>query len=115
LLISGSKISLYQLCIETTKSNIKLKSKEQKIKRILDKFPITSKIYAKAVLSLFRLNSNVELIIDRTNWKFGQIYINYLVLSIRWNAVSIPIYWMMLDNKGDNSSSEQRISLVNWF
>jgi hypothetical protein len=115
LLISGSKISLYQLGINTTKSNIRLKSKEQKIRRVLDKFPITSKIYAKAVLALFSVNSNTELIIDRTNWKFGKIYINYLVLSIRWHNIAIPIYWMILDNKGGNSSSEQRISLVNWF
>ena len=115
LLISGSKISLYQLGINTTKSNIRLKSKEQKIRRILDKLPITSKIYAKAVLALFSVNSNAELIIDRTNWKFGRTYINYLVLSIRWDNIAIPIYWMMLDNKGGNSSSEQRITLVNWF
>ena len=101
LLISGSKISLYQLGINTTKNNIRLKSKEQKIRRLLDKFPITSKIYAKAVLTLFSVNANTELIIDRTNWKFGQIYINYLVLSLRWNNIAIPMYWMMLDNKGD--------------
>lgn len=115
LLISGSKISLYQLGLKTTKSEIKLKSKEQKIRRLLDKFPITSKIYAKAVLSLFCINSRIELIIDRTNWKFGKIYINYLVLSIRYTNVAIPIYWMMLNNKGGNSSSEQRIELVKWF
>jgi hypothetical protein len=78
LLISGSKISLYQLGLKTTKSNIRLKSKEQKIRRILDKLPITSKIYAKAVFSLFFINSNVELIIDRTNWKFGQTFLSSL-------------------------------------
>lgn len=115
LLTTGSKISLYQLGLKTSKQNIRLKSKEQKIRRILDKLPITSKIYAKAVLALFSVNSSVELIIDRTNWKFGKIYINYLVLSIRWDNIAIPIYWMMLDNKGGNSSSEQRISLINWF
>ena len=114
LLISGSKISLYQLGIASSNKPIKLKSKEQKIRRVLAKFPITSKIYAKAILTLFGSNS-VELIIDRTNWMFGKTDINYLVLSIRWQNIAIPIYWIMLNNNGGNSSSKQRIELVNWF
>lgn len=112
LLLSGSKISLYQLGISTTHKLIKLKSKEQKIRRLLAKFPITSKIYAKAIFTLFGCNS-VELIIDRTNWKFGDTSINYLMLSIRWQNIAIPIHWIMLDNNGENSSSQDRIKLVN--
>ncbi len=114
LLISGSKISLYQLGIATNKNGSKIKSCEQKIRRLLNDFPITSKIYAKAVIALFAIKS-VELIIDRTNWMFGQTDINYLVLSFRWHNIAIPIYWVMLNNKGGNSSSLQRISLVQWF
>ena len=114
LLISGSKISLYQLAISSKKKNSKLKSGEQKIRRLLEHFPITSKTYAKAVFALFTLNS-VELIIDRTNWMFGRIDINFLVLSLRWHNIAIPIYWIMLNNKGGNSNSEQRIELVKWF
>jgi hypothetical protein len=114
LLISGSKISLYQLGIGSSNKPIKLKSKEQKIRRLLAKFPITSKIYAKAIFALFGCSS-VELIIDRTNWMFGITNINYLMLSIRWQNIAIPIYWIMLDNKGGNSSSKNRIELINWF
>jgi hypothetical protein len=114
LLLSGSKISLYQLGIGSNNKSVKLKSKEQKIRRLLAKFPITSKIYAKAIFTLFGCNC-VELIIDRTNWKFGAASINYLMLSIRWQNIAIPIYWIMLNNKGGNSSSQDRIKLVNWF
>ena len=53
LLLSGSKISLYQLAISSKKKISKLKSGEQKIRRLLEHFPITSKIYAKAVFALF--------------------------------------------------------------
>lgn len=116
VILSGSKISLYQLGIATNCNHSKLKSCEQRIRRLLDQFPITAVIYAKAVLLLFNFSSSVELIIDRTNWMFGRTDINYLVLSLRWNdCLAIPIYWMMLDNKGGNSNSEQRIALVEWF
>lgn len=114
LLISGSKISLYHLSISTKDKKSKLKSSEQKIRRLLSNFPITSKTYAKAVISLFAVNS-AELLIDRTNWMFGRNDINFLVLSIRWHNIAIPIYWKMLDNKGGNSNSDQRIELIEWF
>jgi len=114
VLLSGSKISLYQLGISAKNKNATLKSGEQKIRRLLEHFPITSKTYAKAVVALFALKS-VELIIDRTNWKFGRVAINFLVLSLRWHNIAIPIYWVMLNNKGGNSSSQQRIDLVKWF
>ncbi|MDQ5921220.1 MAG: Tnp 1 protein [Pseudomonadota bacterium] len=114
LLISGSKISLTQLGISVKKKNSQLKSAQQKIRGLLSDFPITSKIYAKAVIKLFALTS-VELIIDRTNWMFGRTDINFLVLSLRWHNIAIPIYWVMLDNNGGNSNSEQRIDLVKWF
>ena len=115
LLVSGSKISLYQLGISIkNKYSTKLKSAEQKVRRLLENFPITSKTYAKAVVALFAVNS-VELIIDRTNWMFGVTDINFLVLSLRWHNISIPIYWIMLNNNGGNSNSDQRIELVEWF
>jgi hypothetical protein len=114
LLISGSKISLYQLGVSVKHKEATLKSGEQKIRRLLKSFPITSKIYAKAVIIMFAVNS-VELIIDRTNWMFGKVDINFLVLSLRWHNIAIPIYWIMLDNKGGNSSSQQRIDLIKWF
>ncbi len=112
LLISGSKISLYhQLGVSVKHKKATLKSGEQKIRRLLKCFPITSKTYAKTVIIMFAVNS-VELIIDRTNWMFGKVDINFLVLSLRWHNIAIPIYRIMLDNKDGNSSSQQRIDLI---
>lgn len=114
LFVTGSKISLPQLAIAISHGKHKPKSSEQKIRRLLEKFPITALTYAKAVISLFTIEST-ELIIDRTNWQFGIVDINFLVLSIRWHNIGIPVYWIMLHNKGGNSSSEQSIALVRWF
>ena len=114
LFVTGSKISLPQLAIRISEGKHKPKSSEQKIRRLLTQFPITSLTYAKAVIALFAIEST-ELIIDRTNWQFGIVDINFLVLSLRWHNIGIPIYWIMLDNKGGNSNSAQRITLVHWF
>lgn len=81
---------------------------------MLYKNPISAVHYASTVISLFNIKS-CALVIDRTNWQYGSIDYNLLVLSLIWNDLSIPIYWLHLDNKGGNSKSEQRIELVKWF
>lgn len=80
----------------------------------MDKNPISDAHYAATVLSLFNIKS-CALVIDRTNWQYGSIDYNLLILSVIWNDVSIPIYCLHLDNKGGNSKSEQRIQIVKWF
>ena len=52
--------------------------------------------------------------VDRTNWQFGNLDINILVIAIADRGVAFPIVWSFL-NKGGNSSSEERISLLQCF
>lgn len=112
-MIINSKVSLFHLaCYGAT--FIQKASYEQKIRRLLDCLGITPLIFAKTIIKLFAIDK-FELIIDRTNWKFGKTDINFLVLSVTWNNLAIPIYWIMLNNKGGNSNSDQRIELVKWF
>lgn len=88
----------------------------RKLQRFFAKAEICSKSLAKLLISMAKLEGKKWiLIIDRTNWKFGQIHINILVLSIERFGVGIPILWSMLDNKGGNSNSQQREGLINRF
>jgi hypothetical protein len=80
----------------------------------LDKNPISSVSYALATLGLFDITHCI-LVIDRTNWQYGCIDYNLFVLSAVWNDISIPLYWINIDNHGGNSNSQQRIDLIEWF
>lgn len=51
------------------------------------------------------------LALDRTNWKFGKIHINLLVLGVRYHGVNIPLAWTSLGRAG-NSNTFERISLM---
>ena len=54
-----------------------------------------------------------HLSIDRTNWQFGELDINYLVVSVSCRGVGVPIWFELLeDKKRGNSSEEDRISLL---
>ena len=54
------------------------------------------------------------LTLDRTNWQWGKMNINILVLAIAYKGVAIPIYWLLLNKKG-NSNSRERIALLKRF
>ena len=51
---------------------------------------------------------------DRTNWQWGKFDINILTLAIAFKGIAIPIYWELLDKKG-NSDTQERISLIQKF
>lgn len=53
--------------------------------------------------------------LDRTNWKFGNKHINYLVLSWRISkTISLPLIFVDLDKAG-NSNTSERIDLLQKF
>jgi len=106
---------LHQLNIHKNCAKAIAKSSHaQNTRRTLDNNPISAEQYALATLKLFAIKS-CSLVIDRTNWQYGNINYNLLVLSAVWQDISIPLYWVHLDNKGGNSNSQQRIDLIAWF
>jgi len=54
------------------------------------------------------------LTLDRTQWQFGRVDINFLVLGIVWRGVSWPVLWTLLPKRG-NSNTTERIALLERF
>ena len=57
---------------------------------------------------------DIELTLDRTNWKFGVLDINFLILGVYWNGVSLPLLWTLLPHSG-NSNHVERCALLDRF
>lgn len=72
--------------------------------------------YDEVALLLYRLFAldKVTLSIDRTNWQWGQANINIFMLSVVYRGIAIPLYWTLLDKRG-NSNSKERIELIERF
>lgn len=67
------------------------------------------------MVKLLGFDRRFDLCLDRTNWKFGNKEINYLVLSWRINKkISLPLFFVDLDKAG-NSNSAERIDLLEEF
>lgn len=66
---------------------------------------------ARFILQHFQQESEVLLVMDRTNWAWGTYPVNLLVISILWRSFSFPLAWTVLP-QGGSSDMQRRIQLV---
>lgn len=112
-------ISCNTICYENLARNIETQSKlasvYRSIQRFFTFFEIDSFVVAKLIASLVPIGQyGWILTVDRTNWKFGKKNINFLVLAVAYEGVAIPLFWVLLDKRG-NSNWRERIDLTRRF
>jgi hypothetical protein len=87
----------------------------RKVERFFFAEALSPNDYATAIVGLLGFKGKFDLCLDRTNWKFGNKDINYLVLSWRINKkISLPLLFVDL-NKAGNSNTAERIDLLEVF
>lgn len=89
-------------------------SSYKRLIRFFRDFAIDFDVIARAVVSWSQLPEPWTLSLDRTNWCFGTLNINLLMLGIVHEGVAFPVMWTMLDKRG-NSNSDERIELLERF
>ena len=73
---------------------------------------INSQALAVLRLALLPKKSKLRLTIDRTEWNFGKCQVNILMVLVGCGELQRPLYWELLDNKSGNSSSKDRIDVL---
>ena len=86
----------------------------RRIQRFLKDFTFTRAQITALVTRLLPLGERWLLCLDRTNWQFGTMNINILVLAVAYKGIAIPVLWMLLDKQG-NSHTFERIALLKHF
>lgn len=90
-------------------------SRYRRLQRFFAEFLIDFDMIAGFIFQLFFLSGGKwYLTVDRTNWQWGKSDINILTLAIAFKGIAIPIYWELLDKKG-NSDTPERIALLQKF
>lgn len=95
-------------------SSAQANSSFRRLQRFLAKFVLDSDLVAKLIFNLLPHDQKISLCIDRTNWKFGELNINILMLGVVYHGVAFPLMFTMLPKTG-NSNSGERIDLLNRF
>ena len=113
-LVMAQTVNLKRLA-EFMFSDAKVDSRYRRLQRFFSGFRFDFNALAKLIFHLFKFHVGSHyLILDRTNWKLGKKDINVLFLCIAYKKVAIPIFWLMLNKKG-NSSTWERAALIERF
>lgn len=89
-------------------SEAKTESTLRRIQRFFAKFILDGDVIARLVYNLLPCKPPYRLCLDRTNWKFGSVDINILMISVAWQGVGIPLIWCMLPKPGNSNHEERR-------
>jgi hypothetical protein len=85
----------------------------RRLNKFFEQFSFDKKIRAR-LLGSFLPDELWILTMDRTNWKFGKVNINFLVLGVAYKGMAIPLFWYLLDKKG-NSNYHERSKIIEDF
>ena len=88
--------------------NSESSSNYRRLQRFLSGFELNFSSIARLVVSMVPLEEKWVLSLDRTNWKFGVLNINILVLAVAYNGVAIPLFWSFLNKRGNSNTSERK-------
>ena len=106
-------VSFHKLAL-AFETNGKTDSSLRRLQRFIAEFDLCSDLIARIIFGLLPEKTNLKLVIDRTNWKFGKQNINIFMLGIAYRNLAFPLLFTMLNKKG-NSNSQERIALIKRF
>jgi hypothetical protein len=92
----------------------KNESNYKRLQRFFRDFDIDYAVIAKMIVKIMNIPQPWVLSIDRTEWRFGQIWLNILMLGVVHNGVAYPLVWQILEKKG-NSNTDERMDLLDRF
>ena len=104
-------VSLWRLAAHMT-SSAQTRSVHRRLERFFQYARLDEGVVARMIVRMMRLQGMPwRLVLDRTNWKFGQSVQNVLVLGVLHEGICIPLFWIMRHKTG-NSNVPERIDLL---
>jgi hypothetical protein len=107
-LVSCLTVNMAAIALAINDGSTHYESTYRKCQRFIAEFDIPQKLIAQAILAILALEKYI-LIMDRTEWKFGVVWINFLTVSISYKGVAVPIAWINLNKKGNSNFFERTV------
>lgn len=86
----------------------------RRIQRFMADYILDTDLIARLIFRMLPHKPPYRLALDRTNWKFGSLDINVLLLAVVYKGVAFPLLFNLLP-KGGNSNTAERIKLIDRF
>ena len=93
----------------------KPESKYKRLKRFLKDAPLDYAVFAKLIIAILKPQEKHILALDRTEWKYGKMWVNILTLSMVVGNTSIPLFWQTLNRKGNSTLAEKEAIIARYI
>src|SRR5258708_902951 len=104
-IVKSKTVTIKELAM-TVSSKGNLHAKITKVDRLLLGQMMNFINIGKIIVKLLNSSGKLKIAIDRTNWQFGIRHLNFFVAAIVYGNISIPVAWLLLDKKGNSSTTE---------
>lgn len=109
---------LHALCVVQTVSLNKLAaamptpvdrdSNLRRLQRFLAHYALDLDLVARMIFSLLPFKEGLVLSMDRTNWKFGEVDINILMLGVTYKGIAFPLLFRLIPKRGNSNWAERK-------
>lgn len=114
-MLLGALCTMQTVCLSKLAAafdnRVSSESSFRRIQRFLAQMALDLDAVAGYLKSRIPFDGPYTLTMDRTNWKFGDVNINALVLGIAYDHMSFPIPFRLLPKRG-NSNFKERINIM---
>ena len=96
---------LHALCVVQTVSlhkiasamptGVERDSNLRRLQRFLAGYALNIDLVAKVIFTLLPVKTGLVLSLDRTNWKFGEVNINILMLGVTYKGVAFTMLFLL--------------------
>ena len=108
------QVNLTQLAVAFA-SEADPQSRYRRLQRFFSSVVFDYDAVARLIMRLFAFHGQpYYLTLDRTNWQWGKADLNILTLGVVYKGAAVPVYWLVLNKRG-NSSQVERIALLKRF
>lgn len=113
-LLNARQMNLTLLAVHMD-SDTEIASRYRRMQRFFSQVFVNYNEVAHFIMGMFAFSGQqYYLTLDRTNWKWGKSNLNILTLAVVYQGAAIPVYWMILNKRG-NSNQGERIALLQRF
>jgi hypothetical protein len=106
-IVQAGSVQLHQIASKFC-SAAKPDSRVKRFYRLIRFQNIDFKMICMAIMAILCLPGPLTLTLDRSNWQYGKNSLNFLVLAVVYQGISIPLLWVNLGREGNSDTAERK-------
>ena len=97
------------------KAGVKEDSNYRRIRHFLSDYEVGFATLDRLLIQLLPQKPPYKVILDRTDWYFGETPVNVLMIGAGHKGIAFPISWTVLPEGGSSSTEAQQEALRRFF